>query len=302
MIMSTALVMISNALVRSISSGIHPFEIAFFRVLFGLLPLLVWGVRDRVPPPNWQILKLYASRAVLSTVTILLYFLALSLTPLAEATAIAFTAPLFTSITAAWILKEKAGIHHWVALGIGFVGTLIILRPGSEALHGGALAMLASSALVAWVLVLIKILSRTESSLAITLYTFVIQLPLLALAMIPFWQWPTMEQWPWLVAMALMGTAGQLCTTQAYKDAAVNTLLPFDFFKLIWASLIGFVFFAEVPDLFTWLGGSTIFAAAVYIAYRETQGRDPDEDPDPAPRTLIPPIQFIRSSIRRLRS
>ncbi len=269
MVISTVEFSIMQSMIRYVSGSIHPFELAFFRILFGVVALIPIGMKMKLPMLNRSKLGLYASRAALSSVAMSLTFLGLSMLPLAEATALSFSSPLFSSVIAVFILKETAHFQQWMALAFGFMGTLVIIRPGLEIIDPGAVVILISSMVVAWVVIFIKVLSRTESSLSITFYTGIMQIPIVFLFAIPFWTWPRPDQWIWLLAIGGLGSLGQICMTQAYKRADVTTILPFNFCKLIWASLIGFFIFAEIPDLWTWVGGAMIFMSGAFIAYRE---------------------------------
>jgi drug/metabolite transporter (DMT)-like permease len=118
---------------------------------------------------------------------------------------------------------------------------------------------------------LAKLLAGTESSLTITAYTRLLPTPMALGAAMFFWQWPSWSQLGFLVLAGIVGTAAILAFIQAIKIGETNVVMPMDFSKLVWASLIGFVIFAEVPTIYTWIGGIMIFSAALYIAYRESQ-------------------------------
>lgn len=280
MILSTVSFSILHALIRYTSQEIHAFEVAFLRVSFGFLSLLPFCLWTRLPLPDARKLRMYLTRAGLSTVAMLSSFLGISLTPLALATALSFSAPLFACALAILFLKEKASWHRWLALLVGFSGAMVILRPGIVALSIGPVVVLLSSMVVAWVLIVIKVLTRTESSLSISTFTALLQIPLTFLACLPFWRWPQPEQWPLFVVMGILGTLGQLCMTQAFKDTDATTVLPLNFFKLIWATLLGMVFLMEIPDVWTWIGGSLIFLGATSLAYGESRPK-PVLDPQP---------------------
>jgi drug/metabolite transporter (DMT)-like permease len=118
-------------------------------------------------------------------------------------------------------------------------------------------------------LLVIKILGRTEKSVTIITYMSLLMMPISLVAASFFWTWPTLQQLGVLIAIGVLGSLGQLLMTQALKEGDASVVMPFDFFKLIWATLLGYLIFAEVPDLFTWIGGAMIFGSAVYIARRE---------------------------------
>jgi drug/metabolite transporter (DMT)-like permease len=146
-----------------------------------------------------------------------------------------------------------------------------MLRPGFREFSLGTGLALVAAALFGWVIIVLKILARTESSLTITAYMGLLQTPLAFLAAVWVWTWPSPEQWLWMVAMGLLGSLGQVALAQAYKLADVTMLLPLDFSRLLWASLLGFWVFAEIPDGWTWVGGTLILAGVTSAAYGEAR-------------------------------
>jgi drug/metabolite transporter (DMT)-like permease len=257
------------ALVRYLSTDLHPFVIAFFRNLMGLGMLLPLLLRDGLGSLKTNNMGGMALRSVFHTGGMLLFFLALTLMPLAKLSSLTFTSPLFSCLLAVLLLREKIGINRSVGLIIGFSGVLIILRPGSDLIGIGAVYAILSSISWAGAVVVIKNLSRTNSTVTITIYgLFFLVLFTLVPAMF-FWRWPSSEQYLWLIALALAGTVGQLLFTEAMKVADVTLVMPFDFSRILWASLFGVMFFAETPSIWTFVGGGVILAGATYVAYRE---------------------------------
>lgn len=260
-----------GAMIRHVSLGMHPFEIVFFRSLFGFLVLAPVFLRYGVTPLITTRLKGHMGRAAINAASMLLFFLGISMTPLAKASALNFTSPLFITILAVLFLGEKIRARRITALLIGFAGTWIILQPGVVEFDVGAGLVLGAAILGAVTMVLIKTLVRTDSSLTITLYTSLLSVPIALLFALPVWQTPSFEQLGWLAMIGAVGSGVHLCTAQAIRAADVTVVLPADFTKLIWAAAIGYIIFAEVPDAATWFGGTIIFASAGYIAWRERQ-------------------------------
>ena len=270
-----------NAAVRHVSDSLHPFEIAFFRAFFGLLvfaPLLLQGGFGRL---RTQRLRLHALRGGLQAGAMLQFFTGLSMTPLAKAAALQFNIPLFTTLLAFAVLREKIRLRRVSALILGFAGTVIILRPDIDGVDLGSIFVVTSAATWATAVIVIKLLSRTETSVTITVYGAVFMMPFALLAATTVWQTPTLEQLVWLGAIGAMGSINNLCIAQAFKEAEVSAVMPLDFSKLIWASIIGYVFFAEAPVVWTWVGGIVIFCSATYIAYREAQVKEKKADGSP---------------------
>jgi len=164
--------------VRYVAEGLHPFEVAFFRNFFGLLVVLPLLYRSGLGILRTSQLKWHAARGALQTTGMMLFFTALTLAPLAQNVALSFTAPLFTTILAIAILNEKAGVRRWAALLAGFAGAWIVIRPGFAEVNIGTLFVLLSSCVWAGSMIIIKYLSRTESSLTITVYMGIFMAPL----------------------------------------------------------------------------------------------------------------------------
>ena len=259
---------IQQAIVRHVSFGLHPFEIAFFRNLFGLLFILPWFLRNGFEPLRTKFIWLHALRATLELLGMLSFFYALSITPLAQIAALGFATPIFTTILAVIFLKETVGFRRWAAILFGFAGTLVTLQLGAGPLSTGALVMLLSTVFLAFVLILVKILSRTDSSITIISYSNILMLPMSFVAALYFWQWPEWPQLMWLVILGIVSSAAGFMDTQSLKLAETHVVMPLEFLKLIWAALLGYVLFSEVPDIYTWIGGAMIFVSAAYIAVR----------------------------------
>ena len=258
-----------HASIRHVSAGLHPFEIAFFRLVFGLLPLLPWFIKLGWSPLKTKRPGMIVFRGVLNLVCMLAFFVALAITPLAEVTVLVFTAPIFATMLAVFVFGEKVGLLRWGAIGFGFLGALVVLRPGFEALSlGSALALFAA---IVWgvCLIIIKSLGKTDSSLTITVYMSLVMAPLSLLPALLVWQWPTAEQFLWLVAIGVFGGIGQMAMAEALRIGDTHVVMPIDFVRLIWISAIAYVAFAEVPGFYTWLGGAMIFAATGFITWRE---------------------------------
>ena len=258
-----------HASIRHVSAGLHPFEIAFFRLVFGLLPLLPWFIKLGWSPLKTKRPGMIVFRGVLNLVCMLAFFVALAITPLAEVTVLVFTAPIFATMLAVFVFGEKVGLLRWGAIGFGFLGALVVLRPGFEALSlGSALALFAA---IVWgvCLIIIKSLGKTDSSLTITVYMSLVMAPLSLLPALMVWQWPTAEQFLWLAAIGIFGGIGQMAMAEALRIGDTHVVMPIDFVRLIWISAIAYVVFAEVPGFYTWLGGAMIFAATGFITWRE---------------------------------
>ncbi len=274
MLLSTALLAAMHAMVRHVSAGLHPFEIAFFRNLFGLLalsPLLLHGGLGafRTEQPRLQVL-----RGFTGIVAMLGWFYALSYVPIATATALSFTAAVFASLGAVVFLGEKMRLRRWSAVAVSFVGVLIILRPGSEAFQPGALVVLVSAVMWGGSVVIVKQLSRTDSSVSIVAWMGIMLSVLSIPPALLVWQSPSMEQLGWLCLIGLTGTLGHLTMIQGLRLADTTAVMSVDFARLLWATLLGVVIFSDPLESATWIGGTLIFVSGIYIIYRESRARD----------------------------
>lgn len=276
MIISAVSFAAAHAGVRELSADIHPFATAFYRNIFGIILLLPWLVRHNFTALKTNRLKLHILRGGLNSGFMLGFFFALGLIPIAEATALNFTAPLFVTLLAVIILKERVGWRRWLALFIGFASTLVILQPGVQVISIGAFLVLFASLAWAGSTITLKKLSKSESSLTSTVYLVIILTPVTFVASFPYLYLPTIEQTIWLVEVAATSTIAQYFLSESLKQADANVVVPFDFSRLIWAAFFGFILFGEVPTVWVWLGGILIFASAVYITHRENRIKKSD--------------------------
>ena len=269
MCLSTVAFSIMHGLVRFVSEVLPPFQIAFFRNVFGLAFLLPLLMRSRFAILRTKQIGLHALRGVINMAAMLMFFTALSISPIAKVTALGFTAPIFMAILAVLVLGERFRIYRWSAIFLGFVGMLIILRPGLVAIDAGALLVTGSAALWAVAMIIIKIQSRTESSLTIVAYMGIF-LGVFSIAP-ALWVWQPfgLKTLGLMVLIGLFGSIAQMAISQSLKETDPTALMPFDFLKLIWTAMIGAWFFAEIPDIYTWIGATVIFLSGLFIAFRE---------------------------------
>lgn len=272
-----------HAIIRYLTESLHPFEVAFFRNFFGLIFVIPWFVRFGLQPLRTSHLKLHVYRSLVNVVAMFSFFYAISITPLAEVTALGFAAPIVTTVLAALFLGEVVRLRRWTAVIIGFIGTLIILRPGFHEIGLGQLLVLNSTAFWAVALLLIKTIGRHDSSITIITYMSLLQLPLSLIPALFVWSWPSPDLWIWLLVIGLLGGGAQWLMTEALRVADTSVVMPLDFCKLPWTALLAYLAFAQVPDIFTWIGGAVIFSSAFYIAMREhkvqTEGSAPAAHP-----------------------
>lgn len=275
MLASTVFFASMHACVRYISAEIHPFEVTFFRNLFGMLVLTPWFLVQGLAPLKTSRLGLHFARAGSNVVAMLMFFMALSLSPMVQVQSLAFTAPLFTTVLAVLILKETVRFRRWMATLVGFIGAMVIIRPGLQPVDVGALLTLASAAVWAFTMIIIKQLSRTDSAITITAYMVILMTPMSLAVAVFFWSWPTLAQLGWLAICGVTGTLAQLLMAQAFRVADTSVVLPLDFMKVVWGAAIAWLWFGEVVDFWTWVGAVIIFCGATYIAFRERKLEKP---------------------------
>ena len=258
-----------HGMIRVASEDVDVLVVVFFRNLFGLIVLIPLLFKHGIEPLRTKRPGMLLWRAILNASAMCLYFTALAIAPLADVTALSFLGPIFATVLAIMIFKEKVGYHRWFAIFVGFVGALIILRPGMVAIDTGSILVIIASVFWAGALMVIKLLSRTESSLTITFYMTIMMTPLTLIPALFFWSWPSFEGWFWLLGIGLIGTFAQYCMTESLRLGDTHVVMPMDYTRLIWMAIIGWLIFAEEPDLYTILGGIVIAISASYIAWRE---------------------------------
>jgi drug/metabolite transporter (DMT)-like permease len=269
-IASTLTAALMASCVKFLSSDLNPFIICFYRCLLGLIFLLPFVARNKFQALKSNNIKLQFTRSMINIVSMICWFSALGMMQLEKATALGFTTPLFTTVLAVFFLGEIIRLHRTAALILGFIGILVIIRPGYIPFEYGALLMLIASLSFSFVLILVKRLSGIDTNLTIIFYHLLFMTPVFFIMSLFFWESITFNQ---LLIFSMLGIAGLLshwCMTQSLKMSDTTFVMPLQFTKLIWVSLIGFFIFSEMPDLWTWMGGAIIFVSVVYITYRES--------------------------------
>ncbi len=253
-------------------------EVVFFRTFFALVPVIVMAALAGNIRAQLSVRRpmAHVTRSGLGIAAMFLSFIALSALPLADWTAISFAMPIFAVVLAALWLKEKVGPWRWGAVAAGFAGIILMvgehvgLQAGSGIVSFAALIMLASTMFSACVIVTIREISATETSLAIVFY-FMLACTAAALVTLPFgWNWPlSVGDGAVLVLTGLSGGLGQIFNTRSYRYGEPSFLAPFDYVAMVWAIAFGFILFAEVPSPMVLAGASIVSAAGVVIAMRE---------------------------------
>jgi len=262
----------NDAFAKWLTVHYAPLQIVFLRNLFAA-PMIVaivlsvggWGaLRTRH-------LRVYALRGLLLVGAAVTFFLGLRSLPLAEATFLFFAAPIFITALSVPLLGEHVGWRRWTAVMVGFVGVLIIVRPGAAAFQPASMLALATALLYALAMISTRWIGRGDSVWTMMLYVLLFPLLFSGLAVPLQWQTPVPSHLPIFAAQAVVGTLGMTLISQAFRLAPAAIVAPFDYTALIWASLLGWLFWSEIPGVWTYAGAAVIIASGIYIVIRETR-------------------------------
>ena len=261
-----------NLLIREASSELEPLQIVFFRNFFAAVALAPWilkaGIRRSLRTDHP---RLHLLRAFVGIAAMVCWFYSIAELPLAEATALNFTVPLFATIGAALILGEVVRARRWTATIVGFLGVLIILQPGFKTIQAIMFLPVVAALFMACATLTVKRLSDTDSPMTIVLY---FNLLLTAVSLPPalyVWRWPSAELWLMLLALGALGSISQIWIAEAYRRADASAVMPFDYARLPFIALLAYLAYGEVPGVWTSVGGAVIAGSAIYIAQREAR-------------------------------
>ncbi|MBT5131407.1 MAG: DMT family transporter [Rhodospirillaceae bacterium] len=278
-----------TTVVKLLGGSFDSFQLAFFRALFGLFAVMPFFFRFGLGVVRTRRLGLQLIRAVCGACAMLCGFYAITHLPLADAVFISYARALFIIPLAVLFLGEVVRLRRWTATAVGFVGVIIMLRPGGE-IEPATLVAVLGAFLVATVTIMIKKLSTTESPESMLFYFGAVSSVVALGPALLVWRTPTLAELSFLMAIGALGAAGQYCIIRAYRIGEATALLPFDYTRLLFAGAIGFLLFAEIPDNWTVTGAIIVVAATLYIGIREARlGRkvrpsQPAIDPPAVPR------------------
>ena len=271
MLVATVLLSSMHVLVRYLSADLHPFVVVFFRNLFGLVVLIPLLLKNGLSSLSTKQPAMYVLRIAIGLCAMLSWFYALSKVPVANATALSFSSTIFATLSAWLFLREPMRLRRWAAIIVGLIGVLVVLRPGMEGFNRYALLVIASAATWGLSITIVKQLSKTDSTITIVAWMSIGLSVLSIWPALPVWQWPTPTQFGLLLLIGGLASGGHYCMTNAVRIGDMATVMSVDFFRLIWAAILGYLLFADVLDAGTVLGAAIIFASAWYIVMRETQ-------------------------------
>jgi drug/metabolite transporter (DMT)-like permease len=276
MVASVLLSSVINALIKWEGARYPVGEVAFFRCFFSLLPCLVLiagsGTFRRLL--RTRRLKDHIAIGVLQFISMMCLFLAFGTMPLADAVAITFSTPMFLTLLSIPLLGEKVGPHRWGAVLLGFAGVLLMIRAGG-ALGGGlastgALLALATAAIGAYITILVRRMTLTDTSAALVIYQTVI-LTVLSAALLPFaWETPGWQDGLLMAGIGIFAGIGQFWWTQAFRFAPAAVAAPFSYLAMVWSLGLGYLVWGDVPTTLLIAGAAVVVTSGLYILYRET--------------------------------
>ena len=267
---SALLFSIMTSLAKFLGGRLDAFQVAFFRALFGFMFVIPFAVRGGLQGLATKRPLLHLVRGLLGGSAMMCGFYSMIHLPLADATALSFARALFLVVLAAIFLGEQVGMRRTIATLVGFGGVIIMTRPGGE-IEFATFVALGGAVLVAFVVVIVKILSRTDNPTTLIFYSSAIAAMMAAVPALLFWRQPTLTELGLLMAMGLVGVSAQTCFIRGYSTGEATALAPLDYTRLIFAALAGYLFFQDVPDIWTISGAVVIVSSTLYITQREAR-------------------------------
>jgi drug/metabolite transporter (DMT)-like permease len=259
--------------VKFAAREVSPFEITFFRCFFGLLVLVPAIAWHGIGALRTKHLGMHAWRGILGATAMGCAYFGLSRMPLATYNALSFSKPLFAVILAVIVLRETVRWRRWAATIVGLLGVMIMMRPGTEAFDPNGLFAMGDALSIAILITVLKKLPAYERPLAMLFYFGLVSSPIALLLALPHWSWPSGATWLMLAAIGAVGALSQYWWILAFRTGEASAVAPFDYSRLLFSAVMGFAFFAEVPDGWTLAGAALIVASTIYIARREAKVR-----------------------------
>ena len=257
--------------IKLAQAELNVFTTGFLRFFFGFLIITPYILKTKFEVFSTKNLKIHILRSALNLPAMLLGFAALAMLPLEKMTAIHFIVPIIVTILAVIFLKEKIYLYRSIALVMGFLGMLIILRPGIIDISIGIYMALISSLIWSVVIILTKKVSKDDSAITILSHQYVYMSLFSFPLVIYFWDQPSLKTIIFILCAAMSGTILHIALNHAYKLVDVTMTQPYSFLGLVVSSIIGYFVFSDKPDFYTWLGASVIFCGVLLISYRELQ-------------------------------
>ncbi|MCZ6763868.1 MAG: DMT family transporter [Alphaproteobacteria bacterium] len=261
--------MANGAIGKDLGAEIHPFLIAFFRSVLVVAVLLPWFARAgyaRIRPSSY---RLQMVNGLVFTVAFVAWFWALPRVQLDLVASIGFTSQLYAILGAILFLGETSRPWRWAALGVGFIGAMVIVRPGFVEMSPGVLVLIVTAVLFSTNRLIIKVIATRDNPETVVVWQALLSSFLTLPLAIFYWTTPSASQFAWLVALAVLTVISHYSLAWALRLGDVGAVEPTTFARLIWAAMLGYIFFGDVPNFFTILGGLIVLASIIYIARRE---------------------------------
>ena len=269
--LSTLFEIMMFTVLRIVQSDINVYTTSFFRFFFSLIILIPYIFYTKFYFIKTNNIKKHLVRSSLNLPAMYLTFGALTMIPLEKINAIHFLNPLFVSIFAVIFFKEKIYIYRVISLILGFVGIIVVIRPGLIPLEIGSFMVLGSTVLWALCIIITKDITKEESAINILIFQCIFMSLFTFIIAYFNWELPSSDQLMLLFLSALFGNVFHLMINHSFKIADLTLTAPFRYSVLIWGSLFGFLFFNEIPDFFTWIGGTIIFLSILILTYFESK-------------------------------
>lgn len=263
---------ISDSLAKWLGAHYAPIQLLFLRgsIALTVIATAVLAVAGR-PALRTRYLRLHMLRGAINVASASCFYLGLTLLPLAEVTAIAFAAPLFVISLSALLLREPVGAGRWAAVLVGFLGVLVVVRPGVSGFQPAGLLPLATALCYAFMMLTARRIGPDEKMPTMMFYIALGQVVFSAALQPWFWQPVQAPHWPGIAGIAVFSTLGLGLITQAFRIAPASTVAPFDYSGIVWAVLFGWLFWDELPDVWAWVGSALIMGSGLYVAISEAR-------------------------------
>ena len=273
MILTAASFAVLLIAIRVLSAKFHTVEIVFFRSVFGLVLIVPVVLRSGLTRLKTRRLPMHCVRTLFAFAAMLTFYFGLATVNVADAMALTFVIPIFTTIAAAVVLRERVDGSRWAAVAVGFAGALIVIRPGFVEITLPMAMVVLSSVFYAGAWTSVKFLPRTEPASVIVFYMNVMLVPATLVPALFVWVGPAWSDVPALIVLGLTGWAAHFCQARAFGEADASVVVPFDFLRLPFGAAIAWVWLGETTDPWTWLGAAVIFTATYYIIRRESRAK-----------------------------
>lgn len=255
---------------KLLTETLHPIQIVWSRQLGLLIGVVIYVLFRGVSVFRTKHPGLQVTRGLLAASSATLFIVAVAYVPLADAVAVSFVAPFIVTLMGALVLKERVGIRRWTAVTIGFIGTLIVIRPGLGVVHPAVFIVMLAASFFALRQVISRALSNSDRTATTVAYTALVGSLVLSIPLPFVWQWPsTNQEIVLLCSIAIMAAAAEILVIKALEVAQAVVVAPMQYSLMIWGTMYGYLVFGQLPDVWTWVGALIIIATGIYTLHRE---------------------------------